>query len=183
MTTHNAPHVEATTSVAHRPSTRLTGTAAPAGLPTRVFTEARHMRPASTQLTKLARPATHVPTHLVASQPTLDTKNRVGLGKLTRSVGIAAGDHLSAHVQGATVRVARATDEHARRATTSLRVDTQHRLTLSPGLCFTLGIRPGQQVQAIANPATGELTLISLANALAQLIDTSDVAFPQHGAA
>lgn len=147
---------------------------ASAGPPTGVFTEATAMRePKVPALTlTLTRQAARTATQLVAAQPQLDSKHRVGLGKLVGALRWTAGDTVLAVVDGDRVVLTRDSGEVQRPALClRLKVDQQRRLTLPAAVCFALGVTPGHQVQAIADPDTGELTLLALATALATLLE------------
>jgi hypothetical protein len=132
-------------------------------------------RPARTLDAALTRPAAPTQTDLVASQPTVDAKRRIGLGKLTRELGLSAGDSVVAVVDGARVRITHADAPRRPGFPVVLQLDVQQRLTLTIALCHTLGVAPGNQVQAIADALTGEVTLISLDTALRHLLNDTGV--------
>ena len=147
-----------------------------AGPPTAVFTEATAMRKPNVPALSLTltRQARRAPTRLVAAQPQLDSKHRVGLGKLVSAMGWAVDDTVLAVVDGDRVVITRENEDEQRPALClRLKVDQQRRLTLPAAVCFALGVTPGHQVQAIADPDTGQLTLLALLTALATLLERS----------
>lgn len=155
-----------------RPFTSATGR----GVPTRVFTAVDSMRQLGvpTLQDTLTRPACAEVTELVAGQPVVDSGCRVGLGKVAANLGWSAGEALSATIRGSRVVVTGAgTTPKEGSIRISLKLDQQKRATLPPAVLHALGVSRGQQLQVVADPTTGQLTLLSLTGALAILIGSA----------
>ena len=140
--------------------------------PTRVVTSSNAMgaAPSGALRDRLPRAAAPAGDDLVATQPVVDDRRRVGLGKVVRGLGWHPGDEIEARIRGSRVVATRAVDALRPGLCVPLTVDRQCRLTLSPAICHALGLRPGTQIQAVADLRSGELTLLSLHAALTALL-------------
>ncbi|WP_157682889.1 hypothetical protein [Nocardioides scoriae] len=148
-------------------------------LPTKVFSASTGMRqPTVPPLVDLfAQAAEGRTSDLVGTQPVLDATSRISLGKAAAAMGWDAGAALSVRIEGSRVLLSRSDEpgdaSGGGRPATSIcaRLDSQRRLTLTPGAKFALGVAPGAQVQVIADPLRGNVMFVSLARALKLLME------------
>lgn len=142
--------------------------------PTRVFSahDVIKERPARPLVALLSRPAEtlgHRYDGLGSGQPLLDANSRLRVAKVVDRLGWVPGVQLSARITGTRVVVTSAGPSSSG-VRVPLTLDKGMRLTLTPAICFVLGVGPGTQVQAISDPTTGTLTLLSLSEALHTLL-------------
>lgn len=146
----------------------------PVVLPTRVFAASATMRPPTVRpLVELfTRGSARVETGLLGAQPVVDSTSRIGLGKPAAAMGWKPGAFLTARVDGPRVQLRVAADGPSNAPDEErLRLDAQCRVTLSPGMCLALGVRPTMQVQVIADPTDEQVMLLSLTRALQLLLE------------
>ena len=111
----------------------------------------------------------------------LDGQNRIAAAKLLGPLGWGAGQPLVAGCgPGRAVLRAGAADSPL---LVPVPVDSDRRLTLPPTVTGALGVGPGEQVLAVAVPATGELLLRAAADVLQELTGPLPQATPAPPAA
>lgn len=104
----------------------------------------------------------------------LDSQNRVSLGKVLGTLGWSASTALVATCRPREVVITAGSPT----LPTLIRVpvDEDRRLTLPPTVTGALSVSRGEQVVAVAVPATGELHLRAAADALQQITGALDIA-------
>ena len=97
----------------------------------------------------------------------VDAQHRVAAGRLLAALGWHAATGLVASCRPGAVVVRPGTADSP--LVVPVRADAERRLTLPPTALGSLGVNAGDQVVAVAVPATGELHLLAAADVLAQL--------------